>query len=220
MSKMDLVQHVQSRKPEPRANVEQVLGGVTASWLAQVFQMDVKDVKRRLASCPPLTEGKEDGRGYRGRTYDLKDAAPYLVRPKISAASFLKAVKKAELPPPLTQSFWDAMLKRQKYEENAGDLWRTDKIRQVLGETFQSMKFTIQLWVDTIERVDGLSNTQRKTLIRLVDQLQQDLFDALVQNKQLRSTGPQSAELPQALGESAEEAEVVEDYDPEVEDLI
>lgn len=219
---IDLVRHVAANRAVARPNVEQVLGGVTASWLAQAFGMDVKDVKRKLAGCPALVEGNDSGRGYQGRLYELKIAAAYLVKPKISAANFLSAVKKAELPATLQQSFWDAMLKRQKYEENAGDLWRTAKVREVLGQTFQSMKFTIQLWVDTVERAHGLTGDQRKTLLGLSDGLQSDLYDALVRQMENGTSGPQLAELPSVLGESAEEAETFddEDMDAQAEALI
>lgn len=217
----DLVAHVAQNRAVARPNVEQVLGGVTASWLAQAFGMDVKDVKRKLAGCPALVEGTDTGRGYQGRLYELKVAAAYLVKPKISATNFLTAVKKAELPATLQQSFWDAMLKRQKYEENAGDLWRTAKIREVLGQTFQQMKFTIQLWADTVEKTTGLTNEQRRILIGMADSLQGDLYAALVRQMDNGTSGPQLAELPSVLGESAEEAETYEDeLDEEAEALI
>lgn len=218
---MNLAQHVAANRAIARPNVEQVLGGVTASWLAQAFEMDVKDVKRKLAGCPALVEGSDSGRGYQGRLYELKIAAAYLVKPKISATNFLTAVKKAELPATLQQSFWDAMLKRQKYEENAGDLWRTAKVREVLGQTFQSMKFTIQLWVDTIERATGLTSEQRRILIEMSDGLQGDIYETLVRQMDNGTSGPQLAELPALLGESAEEAETYEDeLDEEAEALI
>lgn len=207
----DLVSHVNRNRAVPRANVEQVLGGVTASWLAQAFGMDVKDVKRKLAGCPALVEGHNTGRGYQGRLYELRVAASYLIKPKISASNFLAAVKKAELPATLQQSFWDAMLKRQKYEENAGDLWRTAKIREILGQTFQSMKFTIQLWVDTVERATGLTSEQRRILIEASDGLQGDLYAALVRQMDNGTTGSQLTELPSMLDESAEEAETYDD---------
>lgn len=203
-----------------RVNVEQVLGGVTAGWLAQAFGMDPKDVKRKLAGCPALTEGTETGRGYQGRTYELKAAAAYLIKPKISAANFLRAVKKAELPATLQQSFWDAMLKRQKYEENAGDLWRTDAVRKVLGETFQGMKFTMQLWVDTVERSTGLTADQRTLLTQLVDSLQAEIYTALIAQMQAKGTGPQLAELPSLLEESALEDDEDEKTPEFVEDEI
>lgn len=198
-----------------KVNVEQVLGGVTAAWLAQAFGMDPKDVKRKLAGCPALTEGAETGRGYQGRTYELKAAAAYLIKPKISAANFLRAVKKAELPATLQQSFWDAMLKRQKYEENAGDLWRTNKVREVLGGTFQGLKFTMQLWIDTVERTTGLTGEQRDLITRLVDSLQADLYKSLVEQMQAKGTGPQLAELPSLLEESA-----LDDDDDEITNFV
>jgi hypothetical protein len=217
---MDLVSHVNQNRAVPRPNVEQVLGGVTASWLAQAFGMDVKDVKRKLAGCPALVEGQNTGRGYQGRLYELRVAAAYLVKPKISASNFLAAVKKAELPATLQQSFWDAMLKRQKYEENAGDLWRTAKIREVLGQTFQSMKFTIQLWVDTVERATGLTSEQRRILIEASDGLQGDLYATLVRQMENGTSGSQLTELPSMLDESAEEAETYDEDDGDGMELI
>jgi hypothetical protein len=217
----ELAAKTQAARLMKRVNVEQVLGGVTAGWLAQAFGMDPKDVKRKLAGCPALTEGNETGRGYQGRTYELKAAAAYLIKPKISAANFLRAVKKAELPATLQQSFWDAMLKRQKYEENAGDLWRTDAVRKVLGETFQGMKFTMQLWVDTVERSTGLTADQRTLLTQLVDSLQAEIYASLVTQMQTKGTGPQLAELPSLLEESAMEDEDEDEKTPEfVEDEI
>lgn len=214
-----LVEHVTRNRSYTQPNVEQVLGGVTASWLAQAFGIDVKDVKLKLANCPHLTEGTGIGRGHLGRTYELKVAAAYLIQPKISAANFLRAVRKAELPATLQQSFWDAMLKRQKYEENAGDLWRTSKIRDVLGSTFQGLKFTLQLWVDTLERSTGLTGEQRKQLTQMVDGLQADLYKTLVEQMNKGSTGPQLSELPSLLQESAMDEPEFEE-DPEVEALI
>ena len=195
--------HVQLNRMQPiggqntkTAPVEEALSGVTAAWLANVFGMKVDDVKRRLSDCPVLTEGKETGNGLRGRTYLLKEAAPYLVPPKVSPSDFLKAIKKGGMPSTMQQAFWDAMLKQQKWMENAGQLWHTDKIRDVLGGTFQTLKFTMQLWEDALETEVGLTEPQRDKLRVLVDGLQQELYDALVRKMKEKQSGPQLDDLP------------------------
>lgn len=170
--------------------VEDMLAGVTVSWLSQVFGMDPKTVKAKLADCPPLHRRKA------GYVYSLPVACQYLVRPAISPEQYIKTMKPSDLPSHFQQTFWDAALKRQKWEENAGQLWRTEKVIEVLGHTFQTIKFTLQLFPDTLERQTGLSDEQRTILTTLLDQLQQDIYVALVQQAKDTQTGSQKSELP------------------------
>lgn len=192
---------------------EHTLGGVTVAFLSQVFRMDQNKVKRLLVNCEP----KETRR--RGRTqiqvlYDLAEAAEYLVKPKADSKEIIKALRKEDLPPALNTAFWDAQLKRQKWEENAGQLWRTETIRSVIGGMFQTIKFTIQLWADTIERQTGLTEDQRALLNELTDELQAEMFASLKENAKATMTGPQLVELEHII------AEVRDDPDKLVEDAL
>lgn len=175
--------------------VEDMLQGVTVSWLSQVFGMDPKTVKQKLADCPPLHRRKA------GYVYHLPTACRYLIPPAITAENYIKTMKPTDLPTAFQQSFWDAALKRQKWEENAGQLWRTDRVREVLGGTFQTIKFTVQLWADTLERQTGLSDDQRNLLVALVDELQSEIYKALVTQAAEKQTTPQRGELNEMLGE-------------------
>lgn len=187
------------RAPGVGPHVEDMLQGVTVSWLAQVFGMDPKTVKSKLADCPPLHRRKA------GYVYHLPTACAYLIKPAISPEQYIKNMKPSDLPAAFQQSFWDAALKRQKWEENAGQLWRTEKVREVLGSTFQTIKFTMQLWTDTLERQTGLTTEQRTLLVKMVDSLQEDIYNALVAQAADKKTGSQAAELPEMLGEAAED---------------
>lgn len=237
MSDIDdkLAQHAEGRRlakkggqNTPVADVasDDALGGVTVGWLASVFGMDENTVKRRLADCQPINPGKMTGRGLQGRKYALRDAAPYLVPPKISHAEFLRSIKKGDLPPSMQQTFWSAKLAEQKWLENAGDLWRTATVREVLGDTFQGLKFTIQLWPDTVRSEAGLTDKQQEILIRLGDKLQNELYEALVTMKKQQAHGPQSDEYDEIVKEADRNAgfrvdEVEDEYDdPEADALI
>ena len=196
--------------------------GVSVAWLSQVFGMEQNAVKAKLRHCRPKTMRR---RGEKMMTvlYDIKDAAPYLVTPAFSTAEYLRAVKRGDLPPALQQTIWDALLKRQKWEENAGQLWRTEKVREVLGGTFQTIKFTIQLWVETIERQTGMTAEQREIIIKQADGLQAEIYDALVRRAGENQTGPQTDEMDEHVGEGAlvgETITLVESEEDEIAGLV
>lgn len=203
----DILDDLVSGKRQARGTsgpmVEDMMAGVTVSWLSQVFGMDPKTIKAKLADCPPLHRRKA------GYVYHLPTACRYLIPPAISAEQYIKTMKPSDLPTAFQQSFWDAALKRQKWEENAGQLWRTEKVREVLGSTFQTIKFTVQLWADTLERQTELTTEQRELLTKLVDKLQEDIFKALVTQAGERRTESQRGELNEMVGEPvvAEEPE-------------
>jgi len=180
---------------------DSALQGVSVSFLAQVFQLDPAKVKRLLVNCP-IKHSQKRGKTQTQHLYDLATAAQYLVEPKISVEDVLKQIKREDLPPAINTAFWDAQLKRQKWEENAGQLWRTETARSVIGGMFQTVKFTIQLWGDTIERQTGLTEDQREVLNSMTDTLQQEMFDSLQENAQTHMTGPQLAELNDMLTEA------------------
>lgn len=155
--------------------VSDALHGVTTSWISQVFSMDPGTVKQRLKDCPPLHRRKT------GFVYDLKVAAGYLVKPNLDIESYLKTMKVSELPIRLQEAYWSAMQKRQQWEERAGHLWRTESVIEVLGDVFQTIKFTMQLWPDNIERTKGLTPELREMLTGMFDEMQKELHHKLVE---------------------------------------
>lgn len=183
---------------EEKASLEirEVLGGVSATWLAKLFRMDYKTAVTKLASCPEL------GRG-RGNVvlYDVAQAAGYLVKPKVNVEEWIKTLRPADLPAYLQKDFWEAQNKRQQYEENAGDLWRTEKVVEVFADTFKLIKETMQLWADHVERKEGLSSEQRGVILQLVDGLQQELHKKLVEMEKLKKTTNEFAAIADIEGE-------------------
>lgn len=177
---------------------DSALQGVTISFLAQVFRMDNSAVKRKLVNCPIL-ESRRRGATQVQHLYDLATAAKYLVETEIDAKALISRLKREDLPPSISTAYWDALLKKQKYEENAGDLWRTEKVWQVLASTFQTLKFTMQLWPETIERATGLSDDQREMLHSMIEGMQQELFDAMVHKAKAESTGSTLDEIPENM---------------------
>ena len=193
--------------------------GVTAAWLAKTFDMSEHVVRQRLRRCPTMRVRRTSGMPEQ-LFYDIAVAAAYLVTPAFSVDEYMRALKKGQLPPTLQQSVWDAMLKRQKWEENAGDLWRTQKVREVLGSTFQTMKFSIQLWAETVAEEVALSTEQREVITRLCDALQDEIYQSLVGMSDRARTEPQLGELAEEMGENMTSREIVAQVDSETEDDI
>jgi len=196
-------------------NFDPSKSGVTEAWLSQVFEMDKKTVQAKLRWCP-VKRVIRRGRTMQTRYYDLKEAARFLVVPAMSTQDYMRELKRGQLPPALQQSVWDALLKRQTWEERAGQLWRTEKVREVLGSTFQTIKFTVQLWAETVERQKELSIEQRALIVEMADSLLQEVYDALVMKSQQSSTGPQLSEMSGYVGEEEPIRGVIADVeDPE-----
>lgn len=187
-----------TRNRQMQGLADAAMGGVTVAFLAQVFQMDHNKVKRKLVNCP-VKARRTRGTMQVQHLYDLKTAAAYLVEARIDPEDIIKSLRKEDLPPSISTAYWDAQLKKQKWEEQAGQLWRTDAISSVIGSMFQTIKFTIQLWADTLERQTGLSEEQRELLNALTDELQQQMFDSLRENAKENMTKPQLAELDDML---------------------
>lgn len=192
--------------------IDAINKGVTVTWLAQAFGISLRSAKEKLRKCP------HSGVTKAGYLYDLREAAPYLVKPVMNVKEYLKSVRPEELPTKLQDKYWSALMRRIKYEERAGMLWRTEKVLFVLGEMFQTIKFSLQLWADNLERATGITPEQRACLRDMVDGLQDEIYMKI---KELEK----ESKTPHVLGEgiSADEEEDEEEDligEDEEEDLI
>lgn len=119
-----------------------LLNGFSISQLAELFELDRRTVTNKLRSL--------ESSAYRHQSpvYRLKDAAPLLVGEGNSKTSRRNAESEKD--------FWDAQLKRQRFEENAGDLWRTEKIVDVLAGCFKQFRESVVVFIDAMEHESGL----------------------------------------------------------------
>jgi hypothetical protein len=192
-------------------DINLVLKGVTVTWLAQAFGMSPLTVKTRLLMCPHRGETKA------GYLYDLREAAPYIIKPVRDLKEYLKSIKPEELPTKLQEKYWRALMQRIKYEERAGTLWRTETVLFVLGEVFQTIKFSLQLWADNLDRSTGLTTEQRELLRGMVDGLQDEIYTKLRDFEKSHRT---PSVLGEGLGTSDEDDDDEEIAGDDEEDLI
>lgn len=162
--------------------ITELHGGVTVTFLAQLFGMAKHTVAKRLGPLQPLKRNRN------APVYNLAHAAAYLVEPKVDLQEYLRTLRPTEMPTQLQKDFWDAQIKRQKWEYEAKDLWRTADVLEVLSEVFKNFKSATQLWTDNLERVHSLSDAQRAALTDAVDALQNDFYQMLVEMPKRRQT--------------------------------
>lgn len=120
---------------------QDLVKGFSINQLAELFAMDRRTVTDRLRDVEPA--------GLRSShpIYRLMDAAP-----KLSGDGQVQTRRNATNE----KDYWDAQLKKQKFEENAGDLWRTDKVVEVFAGVFKVFRENVTVFVDRLEHETGL----------------------------------------------------------------
>src|SRR5690625_2162059 len=198
-------------EPEEKISIDisEVYGGVSSNWLATMFGHDKNTIQKKLAKANLEIVGRRNG----GPLYRLADAAPYLVKPEVDLVEYVKGLRPHDLPPMLNDAYWSAMLKRQKWEENARDLWRSEDVLEVLGDLNFQVRNTVNLWVEDVDRLDALTPKQRQIINERADDLLQLFYNMLVELPTKRSTKPSVAEdgaMPSSGNDEPEPAEAAE----------
>lgn len=170
-------------------DVHEVERGVTVAWLCQAFAIPRRQIEAKLTGCPAM---RTMGRGM--KVYDLRVAAAYLVKPKLDIASYIKNLDPKDLPERLKREFWAAKLAEQRWRRQAGELWASEDVIAVFGEVFKLIKSKSQLWADSLDTVEVLSDAQRETLTDLVNDLMSQIFKMLEDLESGRATAGQIAE--------------------------
>lgn len=160
--------------------------GVSVVWLAKAFRMTRHAVEKKLKDCRPVARGT-----YGNPLYDLPEAAAYLVEPKIDLDTYLKNVKPERLPEKLRESVWNSMLKRQRWEEKAAHLWRTETVMSRFAEVLANVRQQLQQIPDKVERLTGLTIEQYKIIRNTIDQVQEEIYQEILALNEGRSTGNQ-----------------------------
>lgn len=161
--------------------------GVPTAWLSRVFGHSERSVKNRLIGIVP--------KGYTKRgapLYVIAEAAPHLVEAKFDVEAVIKKMRPQDMPPMLQAVFWDGQNKKLTWAEKAGHLWHTDDVLSVLTEMFKTMRSTMQLWVETVEKAEQLKPAQVVFLRAQVDALQDELYQQMLDAQKNEATGPVS----------------------------
>jgi hypothetical protein len=153
--------------------------GASVSTLGQLFGLDNRDVTRKIAKLEPC--GTRNG----WPVYDLGQAARYLVDPVIDIEAYIKTLKPSDLPTALQDAYWKGQLSRQKWEENAKHLWRTEAVMEVLTGVYKNLRQSLMLFSDAVETQTGLTPDQRAVIESMTDGVLDDMRRQLVEQFEL-----------------------------------
>lgn len=167
------------KKPEYEVGIatqqRQLLqSGFSRRQLAEFFNKDSDTVTKRLKDLKPC------GMRASHPIYDFKEACARLVDPVVDIEAWIKQLRPNDLPVYLQDQFWKAQLSRQKFDENRGELWRTERIVTVLADVFKTVRQRILMTCDMVEREATLNDTQRKIVLTIMDGLLKEIQTSLV----------------------------------------
>lgn len=154
--------------------------GASISQLGKLFGMDNRTVQSKITGIEPC------GRRAGHPIYSVKEAAPFLVEQQLNindieqVITYVRRLNHTNLPKMLTKEFWTAMLAKQKFEEQAGDLWPTTKVAEVYGDLVKAIRVPLLLAKDNILNECEISPRQHSILDSIIDGLLGELQDAVV----------------------------------------
>lgn len=160
--------------------------GASSRQLALMFHMDPSVVSRRISGLIPV------GRRRGAMIYSIAEAAARLVKPGYEIERYIMEMNHLDLPPLLAKEFWNAMRSRLAFEESNGDLWRTVDVVRAFSEVFQTLRMSLMLMSDAVERETSLTDGQRLALRRLIDGGLHDCRTKLIEKFSEYGNGPDS----------------------------
>ena len=158
---------------------DELVKGASIRQISLLFEMEreiVSDIIRDSGVKPSCLRNNRP-------VYLISEVAPFLVTsvaPTLSPVNEKTAVRIQRRNASTEKDYWDAQLKRQKFMEQAGDLWRTDKVIETLANIFKHLRESIVVFLDSMEHESGLPVRQIEKTKAFGDQLLQGMHDKLV----------------------------------------
>jgi hypothetical protein len=157
---------IKGRPPLPDTEVTSellVTSQATIAQLAQLFETDAKTLPRRMKTVLP--RGTRKG----NKVYSIREAAQFIVTPGYEIEEFIRQMSPQELPPLLQKEFWNGQRARLEYETKMGMHWPTPEVISFVGELANTIRMTLLLVADDVNREQSLTDGQRKVFQRITD---------------------------------------------------
>lgn len=178
--------------PKSDRETEAILyGGATITQLVRIFGGNHKDVKAAMYGLVP-TEVRQ---GH--QCYSIKEAAARLLPPDGDQVERILKMNHTDLPKMLSKEFWYGQNQKLTYEERTGDLWRTTDIVEMAGDAFKTLRLSLLLLTDAVERESALTDQQRDTITKLLDSALRDMKRKLIDAFNDRKRRKPAASEPQ-----------------------
>ncbi len=164
--------------------------GATMAQICQIFGMDARDVKPKInGHVTPC--GKRKGR----EIYSIKEVAAYLCPPPYDIDEFVQRMSIADLPSILRKEFWAGLRSRQLYEKEAAELWPTSEVVDMVSALFKTIRMSLLLTRETVERETELTDRQRDIVLRVIDNALEDAHAKITSQFAKTKRNADSAEI-------------------------
>lgn len=191
--------------------VEIFLRPVPVHYFASIFKMKPDTIRRRLRNLEPVA-WQERATGDVAK-YDFVEALPYLIKPKVDIAEWIASQRIQDLPTHISDQFWKAHQTKQRVLKEAGDLWHTEDVLEVLGGLFLMIRDTTKIWIEELPGKSTMTTEQYEKFQRNVDGLLEEIHSRLVEMPTLQRTQSYKATIEgeiaqqdaEALGDSDED---------------
>jgi hypothetical protein len=147
--------------------------------------------------------------------WQIRDVAPYLVRPAGDIEEHIRRMRPNDLPSLLSKEFWNGQRSKLRYLEEVGQLWRTDKVVEALSVVMKTVRMNLLLLPDALERKTTLSDTQREEVRQAIDGTLEELRDALTSQFEDDDEGPGLDQIDEGSAVDAFNGEFREDEEDE-----
>lgn len=189
--------------------------GASISQLAALFGSDNRTIAKKIQGLSAC--GRRKGHPI----YSVKDAAAFLVTPNIDIEAAIRKMRPEDLPAALQREYWSAQRARLAFEEDQGDLWRTQDVIEHFAKVFKTLRTVLVLLPDTVERDAIMTDRQKSVVQTLIDTALKDLHKTLVQEFEHEPdrvfNSPEAGTAPE--GADPEEPERAEEERDPAEDL-
>jgi hypothetical protein len=174
-----------------------VYSGATLAEIATIFGVSGVEARNRCFGIRP--NGSRNGI----KVYRIRDVAPKFVKVTEDAelVDRILRMKHTDLPKMLSKEYWAGKLAKQKYEMLKGDLWPTTKILEHVGGAYKTIRLSLMLMVDAVERETAFTEHQRRLLVDLIDTTLEDARERLQDGRSNRRKGA----LAQTVASSEDE---------------
>ncbi|MBB5985920.1 hypothetical protein [Sphingobium lignivorans] len=195
---------------QTKISVEEFLLPVSQNFIGRVLHMDPMTVGKRLLNTPVKRHTVGAGR----YVYYFHEVLPYLVKPKMDIATYLRSLNPGDLPNSINKSFWEAERIKNQVLQQTGEAWNSMKVLEVLGLVFMTIKDRIPLIKEALREMN-ISDEAQKKLDEMCDLFQSDLYQALVELPKQRKTYSRIVEIDPGDGPAAGV-----EWDDDAEDVI
>lgn len=197
---MPEIQRQKRRTAAQDGSLDFIHQGWSLAQLGKLFGREPQDIRDAILRAQLEPHALRGGHP----VYLVSDIAHFIIAPhKMIKAEdqekILRNMNPKYMSKELHREFWSGQRAKQIYEENEGDLWRTEDVFEHISEAFKILRTTLLVARDTVESETELSADQRKVVSRIFDSALVNLKTALIDKFEEKTAKRES---------SSEEAEV------------